>query len=150
MHNRMNYHAARATAAPPHGLDREFLEIRRAFARHGGLLTGDQAALLMRDVFDQPISKLARRVVAREVVRVEWQNEILLPLLQFDSSTFALRPGWAEVIAELRDLMDDWDLAYWFAVPCPCLRDFIPVDTIEASWEAVFDAARAVRFALRG
>ena len=134
----------------PHPFAQEFDNIECAFGRHGGLLRGDELALRMREVLDQPISWLARRIVARDVIAIDWHSEMLLPMFQFDPSTFALRRGCPEVMAELRDLMDDWNIAHWFATPCPWLWGVLPVDMIESGWHEVLQAARALRFALKG
>ena len=144
------HQSARPADVCQRAIGRQFDQIELAFNRHGGLLRGDEVALHMRRVFDQPISQLARRIVAREVIKIDWQSDMLLPMFQFDPATFALRPGCGEVMAELRDMMDDWDIAHWFATPCPWLRGIHPVDMIESCWHEVFQAARAVRFAWRG
>ena len=144
------HRSAQVTTACQRAIGQEFDQIECAFKRHGGLLRGDEVALHMRRVLDQPISQLARRIVAREVIKIDWRSDMLLPIFQFDPATFALRPGFGEVMAELRDLMDDWDIAHWFATPCPWLWGIQPVDVIESCRHEVFQAARAVRFALRG
>jgi acyl-CoA synthetase (AMP-forming)/AMP-acid ligase II len=121
-----------------------------AYRRAGGLVSSDEVALLLRRRTAQPISLLARWIVARNVVSFEWQLQTLVPLFQFDLSDMSLRCGTAEVIEELSGAFDDWDLARWFAQPNSWLRNAAPVDVIDADQPAVMQAARADRYIARG
>lgn len=130
--------------------DRQFLSMTQAFGRAGGLTSGDAVARLLRKRSDQPISMLARWIVERTIVSVEWQSQLLIPLFQFDQRDMSLRPCVAQVVQELRSVFDDWELALWFTQPNIWLRDAAPVDVVQRETAAVLEAARTDRFIARG
>ena len=130
--------------------DRQFETLQQAFARHGGLATADGVARLMRCRSDQPISELARWLVDRRVVQVEWQGHTLLPLFQFQRDHMTLRPEVVEVVDELSGVRDDWQVALWFATPQGRLDGRAPVDVVGSGAASLPDAARADRFAGHG
>ena len=121
-----------------------------AYRRSGGLLSGDEVALLLRAHSPQPLSLVARWIVTRRVVSYMWQSQTLVPMFQFDRSDMALRRGVSEVVDELADTFDDWKLAAWFAEPNSWLAGAAPVDLIDTDQPAVRQAARADRFIARG
>ena len=130
--------------------DRQFIMMEAAYLRTGGLVSGDEAARILRRHSSQPISQLARWIVERTIVSFYWNSRTLVPLFQFDRSDMSMRAGTSAVVRELHDVFDDWDLATWFAQPNSWLNDAVPVDVIEHDQPAVVDAARADRFIARG
>jgi hypothetical protein len=98
----------------------------------------------------QPVSTLARWIVAGEIVSLVWQSRLLLPLFQFKLPELSLRRGVSAVIAELNGVFDDQGLAIWFARPNSLLGGETPVDLIAREPAAVLQAARADRFAFLG
>jgi hypothetical protein len=130
--------------------DRQFLVMQHAFHLTGGMVSGDEMARLLRRHSDQPISMLARWIVAREAVSFEWKSQTLLPLFQFDLSNMSLRPSVTAIVRELADVFDDLPLALWFAEPNAWLADSSPVDVVAVDPAAVLEAARADRFIARG
>ena len=130
--------------------DRQFLEMDAAFRSSGGLLCGDSLATLMRGRLEQPVSVIARWIVERRAVSFEWQARTMLPVFQFDFTNSTLRDSIVEVVKELRDVFDDWDLALWFAQSNACLGGAAPVDVIHADPKAVLATARVDRFIARG
>jgi hypothetical protein len=134
-----------------HGVaDHQHLQMVHAYRRAGGLVSSDEVALRLRRHTAQPISVLARWIVARNVVSFVWQSQTLLPLFQFDLSDMSLRGGATEVVEELSGAFDDWELATWFARPNSWLRYAAPVDMMDADQPAVLQAARADRYIARG
>lgn len=121
-----------------------------AYRRTGGLVSGAEVALLLRRHSRQPLSLLARWIVARRVVSFVWHSEILVPLFQFDRHDMSLRREIGQVVDELADTFDDWELAAWFAQPNSWLQDAAPVELIDVDQPAVLQAARADRFIARG
>jgi hypothetical protein len=122
-----------------------------AYRRTGGLVSGAEAALLLRRHSTQPLSLLARWIVTRRMVSYVWQSEILVPLFQFDRDDMSLRRDSSQVVDELVDTFDDWELAAWFARPNSWLQDAAaPVELIDVDQQAVLQAARADRFIARG
>ena len=121
-----------------------------AYRRTGGLVSGAEVELLLRRHATQPLSLLARWIVTRRLVSYPWQSDILVPLFQFDRRDMSLRPETVQVVAELADTFDDWELAAWFAQPNSWLQDAAPVEVIDVDQPAVLQAARADRFVARG
>jgi hypothetical protein len=128
----------------------QHLAMIQTYQRTGGLVTCDEAAMLLGRHRDQPISVLARWIVARDVVSFAWRAETLVPLFQFEIADMTLRRGAREVMAELAGAFDDLDLAAWFASPNCWLGDVAPVVMIETNQPAVLQAARADRYLARG
>jgi acyl-CoA synthetase (AMP-forming)/AMP-acid ligase II len=120
--------------------------LSHAFQRVGGLLTGDDLALLLRPSVDQPISRVAQWIARRQVVNFAWHAQFLLPVFQFEAVSLLPRPHVAAVIAELKPVYDDWELAGWFAAPNDWLGDDSPAHVIATDPVAVLRAARADRF----
>jgi len=119
------------------------------YLQHGGLADGDEVASRLRHRVDQPISTLARWIVAREVVVMPCAS-VLLPLFQFDFTTGRVKPAVAAVLAELRGVFDDRDLASWFATPNALLDATSPMACLDAQGHAVLDTARTDRFIAAG
>lgn len=118
----------------------------------GGVATGDQIVWLMRGKLDQPVSVVARWIVGRDVVSINWRNRILLPLFQFDLARCTLAPGLEQAIDELRDAFafDDAEIAEWFASPNSWLGGARPCQRLGPDPGAVLQAARADRFVVLG
>jgi hypothetical protein len=130
--------------------ERQFAVMQAVFGRRGGWVGGDVLAGRLRAHCGQPLSTLARWIVAREVVSVVWQGDTLLPLFQFDRGNWQPREAVSQAVAELRDAHDDWGLALWFARPNAWLCDASPADLVGSEPRQVLYAARADRFALLG
>ncbi len=130
--------------------DDEFARMETAYAKHGGMLRSEEVVRHMREHWEQPISVLAKWIVARAMVTIDWRYELLVPMFQIDTRSQGLRPGCREIIAELRDVMDDWDIAHWFAAGNPWLDGAAPVDMLDPSWREALQAARVARFIVRG
>ena len=75
--------------------DRQFLAMSRAYARSGGLASGDEIARRLRRREAQPLSTIARWIVDRRIVSLDWQSQMLIPLFQFDLTDieFSTVPG---------------------------------------------------------
>ena len=121
-----------------------------AFQRSGGLVCGNEVAGMVQAHWDQAVSTVARWIVSRRVLSFVWQSQTLLPLFQFERPAMLLRPGMREVLAELNGVLDDWELARWFAEPNGWLDDEAPADLLARRPAEVLAAARADRFITRG
>ena len=128
----------------------EFSAMRQAYRRTGGLAIADDVAQRLSDRMSQPVSVVARWIVSRSVLNIQWGSQRLVPLFQFDVHGLSPRPSVAAVIRELADVFDDWELALWFVQPNPMLRGASPMDVIALDATAVLAAARAQRFVARG
>ena len=129
------------------------LEIARlvaTFEQHGGLLGSNEVADRMRPFIDQPMSRLARWIVSREILTIVRHAVVFVPMFQFNRHLMELRPPCREAVLELSGAMVDADVALWFAAPNSWLAGAMPVQTLEHSPQRVVEAARADRFILRG
>lgn len=130
--------------------DFQYREMERAFHSSGGIVSSDEVTGLLCARTSQPISMLARWIVAHNVLSFDWQSRTMLPLFQFDLHTMTVREAVTDVIRELVPVMTDWDAALWFAQRNAWLGNSAPVDTFERDARAVFEAARAERYLARG
>jgi hypothetical protein len=110
----------------------------------------DELVQQMRHQWEQPMSVLARWIVSRAMISLDRHSDILIPMFQIDPCSGGLSPGCRAIVAELRDVMNNWEMARWFAASDPCLGGRAPVDMLPASWRDVFNAARVARFVARG
>ncbi|MDM0066614.1 hypothetical protein [Variovorax sp. J31P207] len=129
---------------------RQYCEMEQAFSSRGGLLGSDEVVALLMMHTDQPISQLARWIVDREVLSLNWRSRTVLPLFQFDRSTMTPRSSVTAVIQELIPALGDWEMCLWFIAPSACLAETSPLDAISLDAPAVVDAARCERYLLRG
>jgi hypothetical protein len=144
-------HDANASAPAAAVVDhRSFAFLADGYACHGGLIDGDSLAGRMRAVHGQPLSTLARWIVAREVVCATRHGATWLPLFQWDLATWAPRPVVRRIVRELRSVLDDEELAVWFIRPNGFLAERPPVARIDEAPDEVLEAARADRFVIAG
>ena len=125
-------------------------EVVDAFRRTGGLVSGEELTLMLRKRTSQPISMLARWIVERRVVSFGLRGQYLVPMFQFEGTYMAVRRSVSAVLAELKGVFDDWDLATWFALPNDWLGGHAPVHVLPIDPHAVLQAARADRFIAQG
>ncbi|MDR6858484.1 hypothetical protein [Variovorax guangxiensis] len=127
-----------------HGKDLEYLELVSGFRAFGGV--APSAEIAARRPLDG-ISRLARSIVAREVISCEWRGDRWLPRFQFEGSDLVVAEQTGILIAELTAALDDWALAQWFVAPNAWLHDRTPLQTMREDFVRVHDAARVLRFA---
>lgn len=124
--------------------------MQRAFRASGGLLGGDSVRGLLREGSDQPVSLLARWIVGRQIVSFDAHGQRWIPMFQFEPGTMSPSISVQRVIAELRDVFDDWELTQWFASPNAWLRGESPSDALIGDASSVLETARADRFVATG
>ena len=129
--------------------ERRFAALGAALVRHGGLVPADRLCGLLRAHWDQPLSRIARWVVRREVVSVSWRTQVWLPMFQFERPSLDVRPAVSEAVAALRQVYDDWELAEWFVRPHDLLARRVPAVEVACDPGAVKEAARRDRFVNR-
>jgi len=140
-----------ARATTEHRIEeRQFVEMERSFAAHGGFASDDEIARRLRQYHDQPLSLLARWIVDRSIISIVWRSRRLIPRFQFDLSDMSLRLETRHVVSELSAIFDDWELTLWCASPNTWLRNKTPVDLFADEPLRVLHAARADRFVARG
>lgn len=116
----------------------------------GGVATGDEVVGRLRGHVEQPLSRLARWIVARDVVVLPWVGAFGLPLFQFDFAHGRVRPELAPVMAELRGVFDDADIASWWATPNTLLSNRCPLELLRVDAARVHEVARLDRFIAAG
>jgi hypothetical protein len=126
--------------------DRQYLAMELAYARHGGLVEGNDVARRLRRRSSQPISLLAHWIVERNIVSFHWRGRLLVPDFQFEAPEMMPRPEVARILSELTPFLDDWDVALWFSRPNAWIDDQSPIDVIASNPNAVLQAARADRY----
>jgi len=143
MPNGQNYASRMAQERVQNNL---FVDLLNAYRRSGGLARAQEVAARFKRQGVNDISPLAGWLVRREVISIEWQSKIWLPLFQFQPADMALRTGLSAVLAELVVVCNDWEVATWFTQPNPWLADATPADSLAVGAVQVLDAARAMRF----
>jgi len=130
--------------------DGQFKMMEAAFGRTGGCMPQEIVASHLRHRAVRPSTMFADWIAARAVVSFPWGSHRLVPLFQFHANDMSLSQGTADVVLELVDVFDDWNLALWFAQPNTWLENAAPIDVIEHDQTAVHAAARADRYIARG
>jgi hypothetical protein len=113
-----------------------------AFRHSGGLVRTLEVAARIKNRSNGASCPLAGWLVKRQVVCVEWQETLWLPLFQFDAAGLTLKSGLAAALVELVRDHDDWDVANWFARPNPWLAQRTPADSLAGMAPQVLTAAR--------
>ena len=123
----------------------QFVFLLNAFRRSGGLVRASELAARFKRQGMTDVSPLASWLLKRQVISVEWQSKIWLPLFQFSPTGMVLRTGLSSVLAELVVCYDEWGLADWFAQSNVWLADSAPADVLAVAAPQVLIAARAAR-----
>ena len=122
------------------------------------MASGDEVALRLVDSASQAggasggqaISLVARWIVSRSVVTVMGPHGWMLPVFQFDLATSTPKPCMAPVLAELRGVFADAELALWFVSSNDWLKGDQPAMAMHKNLPGVLHAARADRYLARG
>ncbi len=128
----------------------QFVDMLNAFRRSGGLARAQEVSCRFKSENSGAVSPLAGWIANRQVISLEWQSKIWIPLFQFNPSGMTLRAGLSAVLAELIKVNDDWCVATWFSQPNSRLAGATPADMLAASASQVLNAAFAERSAAAG
>lgn len=101
------------------------------------------------DGFQAP-SLVTRWIVSRSVVTVMGPQGWMLPMFQFDQATATPKPSMAPVLAELRGVFHEAELALWFVSSNDWLQGDRPAVVMHKNLPVVLHAARADRYLARG
>jgi hypothetical protein len=134
-------------AGGPHS---QFDAMRTIYGEGGGMVRAEELVALAASRDGPDVSQLARWIVERTVLGVEWQRQLWLPLFQFSPSGLEPRADIQPLFAELVPVMDAWELAVWFARPHPALGSHSPLASLATDMPAVRNAARFDRFIAHG
>ncbi len=130
--------------------DRCFVALLRDLRETGGLMRGDEVAGLMLQRGAGDVARLARWVVTRQVLSLDWRGDWWIPMFQFNLADMRLKNETGEVAGELAPAFDNWALAQWFATPNAWLHDRMPASVLGDDFDGVLQAARADRFVAMG
>jgi hypothetical protein len=120
-----------------------------AYERNGGVAICDEVVVMLRRHIRQPVSCLARWIVHRAIVNFHLHGHTFIPLFQFDLFDMSIKTTFSLVTTELSDVLDESELAEWFARPNCWLGCRSPIERLAQAPGAVLDAARADRYILR-
>lgn len=133
--------------APPLALptasDQQFMTMLKAYRHSGGLWRAPDVAARCQPHSGTDVHTLAGWVRHRQVVSFEWLSRIWLPVFQFQRADMGRQLGLAEVLSELADVYDNWQVANWFALPNHWLANTTPADRLSSASAEVLTAARA-------
>lgn len=121
-----------------------------AYRRTGGLVPADELALRLGELVQQPISQVAKWIIAHQVVSFVWDSTMFLPVFQLDSVELRPRAPASAVVRELASSLSDWDLAVWFVKPNYLLNGKLPMDALAIDADSVLSAAKAERYFVHG
>lgn len=134
----------------PTQAEREFAAMLVAFRLGGGIVSGEGLARLLRVRHDQPVSLVARWLVGRSILSLDWRGQTWIPLFQFDRDTMKPRTCVFDIVRELAAAFDDWEMSLWFATPSTWLGDVAPLSMLDRDPRAVLRAAQADRYIALG
>ncbi|MDB5826037.1 MAG: hypothetical protein JWQ73_257 [Variovorax sp.] len=123
-----------------------FMELLAAYRPSGGLARGSEVAIRAASTRPDSMAGLEQCLEQRLLVSLDWHSALWLPLFQFDRSDMSLRNEVQRACAELRGVMDDWELAAWFVRPQCALHHCSPLHVLDAEPELVVEAARREHF----
>jgi hypothetical protein len=132
-------------AGPPFDGEAGAIWLLDAFSQQGGVLGCAEVSELMRSFVDQPVSRLARWIVSREIVTIVHRSALFLPMFQFDRG-MDLQPQCREAVIELSGELLNAEIAWWFVAPNCWLAGSPPVQALQRDPDDVVKAARAERF----
>ena len=121
-----------------------------AFRATGGVVRGNELAMMLEDLKMGNLSSLGKAMSSREICSFQWRSAFWIPMFQFDLDNLAFKPGPRKIMQELSSVFDEWMLSAWFAQPTSWLKGRKPVDLIASNFQAVFEAARADRYVAAG
>jgi hypothetical protein len=127
-----------------------FDDVRAAFMLSGGWSDAEELARRQGHRCGNGLGVVARWICQRRIVSIRWEGGYWIPLFQFTRPSFLLRPSLATVLGELNPVLDDWDVACWFATANDLLGGVCPARAFGSRLPHVLNAARAFRFALSG
>jgi len=126
--------------------NQQFIALLNAYRTSGGLARAQEVATMFKTHGAHDAATLANWIIKRQVISLEWQGKIWLPLFQFNHLDMSRQAGLAEALSELVVVYDDWDVASWFSLPNPWLQDCTPADSLACAAPEVLNAARAERY----
>jgi len=121
-----------------------------AFRKTGGVVRGDELAMMLEDLKMGDVASLGRAMATGEICSFQWRSAFWIPMFQFDLDNLSFKRGPRKILHELTGVFDGWMLTAWFAEPNSWLGGRKPVDLLGSNLPAVHEAARADRYVAVG
>lgn len=141
-----------AAAECPHLPDDEtgpaFIGMLNLYRRSGGLARAQEVFDRFKSRNGLDATTLARWVARRQVLCLQWNGEVWLPLFQFEYQYMTVKPTLEPVFATLNPVFSPWKLANWCAQPHQELDGESPANALSTSAAQVLRAACADSLAL--
>jgi hypothetical protein len=138
------------TWSPPGTADRQFVHMLEQFRPTGGLAPIAEVRRTLMDNDGPARDRLEHWIETRAVICFEWQSRRWIPWFQFSRKTMEPHSQLRQVLAELNEVHQPWDVAHWFAQANPWLRGQTPVDCLLSDLPGVLQAAGADRLIANG
>jgi hypothetical protein len=116
----------------------------------GGLARIGEVVTLLERGLGEDAGQLERWRADGRVICFEWQAGSWLPRFQFAGAGLLPNLAVTMVLAELKPVFDELEVAQWFATCNSSLGGRAPVDVIGEQLAAVLEAARGDRFIADG
>ena len=116
------------------------------FEEAGGIANGDEVEGLLEERQTGNYVWLAKAMAGGEILSIAWSSTHWIPLFQFDRRDLSVHREVSCVLAELRDVYDNWEIGCWFTEPNSWLDARRPLDLLFIVPGRVSQAARADRF----
>ena len=126
--------------------DRAFVSLLNAYRSSGGLARAKEVFSLVKTRSNLGVAVLANSIARRNVLSLQWQADVWMPLFQFERQGMTIKPTLEPVLAALNPFFTPWALAQWCAQPNRWLDGKSPADTLDADADRVLRAACDERF----
>ena len=113
-------------------------------------LTAEQLITALRPRRSQPMSTIAHWIVQKDVLSLHRQGCLVLPMFQFSQPELDPLPIMHLILGELSSVLAEAELADWFYTPNVWLDGCLPACAVRVRANAVYQAARADRWTMRG
>ena len=130
--------------------DQDFIDFLAAYRDSGGLARTHELIGMFKRGDGGDTERLARWIVTRQVISIEWQDQTWFPWFQFDRDLGRPQSTVGQIIRELCSTLDDWEIARWFVQPNPWLDNGTPAENLKNRPADLLEAARASRFLAKG
>ncbi len=127
-----------------------FAALLSAYRESGGTARAGDLARLLADRVQADSLGVYQHVDHGDLFGFPWRGTLWIPMFQFDLDDLSIVPAVRQVLSQLSDAFDAWDLATWFAQSNAWLDGRRPADQIRTQLTQVLDAARADHFIAAG
>lgn len=128
--------------------DQRFLKLLAALRAHGGMLPDDEVRSI--GFVSRSGVCLGEALIRRDLYALNWRHQRWVPMFQFHLPGMQINSAVSDVVSEMFQVLQGFELTEWFTEPNPWLDHRRPLDLIETASSLVKNAARADRYLLGG